>query len=389
MTEPMRVLQVHTRYRQSGGEDGVVATEAALLEAAGHQVHTWEATNPPGYEAAISLAGAAWNPVAASNVRDAVRRFRPDVAHVHNTWFAASPSVMVTLHRLGVPVVMTLHNYRLVCPAATLYRDGAPCHDCLGSHPWHAVRHRCYRDSRPQSAVAAATIALHARRRTWHRDVDRFIALSEFGRQRFLEGGLPPDRIVVKPNSVDDPGQRDEPPSRSRQVVFVGRLTEEKGIRLLLDAWSRQPLDLELVIVGAGPLESVVRRAVSENVTYLGQQPHDDVSTLLRGARALVFPSTWYEGHPLVAVEAAAAGLPVVLPDLGAMSELFAPDVGELLFPAGDTGALAQRLVGLLDDRYVDHFGRLTRRRYEDRFTHERARHNLEEIYHGAAGDGN
>ncbi|WP_052667104.1 glycosyltransferase [Nitriliruptor alkaliphilus] len=389
----MRILQLHTAYRQAGGEDRVVATEARLLRDAGHEVITYQSANPEGVRTGLSLAAAPWNPARAQAASRVAARLQPDVAHVHNTWFAMSPAVLAPLRRLGIPVVMTLHNYRLVCAAATLFRDGATCEDCVGTHPWHGVRHACYRGSRAQSAVAAATIALHARRGTWHRDVDRFLALTEFGRQEFIAGGLPAARIAVKSNSVDDPGTRPEPPSASRTVVFLGRLTEEKGIRTLLDAWRRSPSQLRLVIVGTGPLEAQVRREASARVRVVGSLPLEEVTSLLLTARALVLPSIWFEGQGLVALEAAAAGLPVVLSDLGAMAGLFAPGADELLFPAGDVDALVGRLARLEDDRFVDGYAAHTRRCFEERYTHDVGLRTLEDAYrdaieHAVASDG-
>jgi glycosyltransferase involved in cell wall biosynthesis len=382
----MRILQVHTHYRQPGGEDAVVATEAGLLRDAGHQVLTHRARNPEGARAAASLAAAPWNEVQARTVARQVERLRPDVVHVHNTWFATSPAVFAALRRVGVPVVMTLHNYRLVCAAATLFRDGAPCTDCVGTHPWHGVEHACYRDSRPQSAIAAATIGLHQRRGTWHRDVDRFLALTGFGRDQFIAGGLPPDRILVKPNSVDDPGPRAGPPSASTTVLYLGRLTPEKGIDTLLRAWERSPERLRLVVAGSGPLEAAVRANAPARVDVVGALPPAQVRSLLLSARALVFPSMWFEGHPLVPVEAAAAGLPVVLSDLGAMTDLFSPGAEELLFPPGDVDALTVRLARLDDDRFVDAHGPFTRRRFEERYTHATALESLESAYRSATG---
>jgi glycosyltransferase involved in cell wall biosynthesis len=381
----MRILQVHTHYRQPGGEDAVVATEAALLRRAGHQVLTHRPENPVGPRAAAALAAAPWNEVQARAIARQVVRLRPDVVHVHNTWFATSAAVFRAVRRAGVPVVMTLHNYRLVCAAATLFRDGAPCTDCVGTHPWHGVEHACYRGSRPQSAIAAATIALHQRRGTWHRDVDRFIALTDFGRAQFITGGLPTERIVVKSNSVDDPGPRVLPPSASDVVICLGRLSAEKGLGGLLDAWSRAPARLRLVIVGTGPLEASLRARAPEGVEFLGALPPDDVAALLLRSRALVFPSMSFEGQGLVALEAAAAGLPVILSDHGAMSDLFSPGADELVFPPGDVDALAARLAQLDDDRFVDDHGRFTRRRFEERYTHATALERLEDTYRSVA----
>jgi glycosyltransferase involved in cell wall biosynthesis len=377
----MRILQLHTHYRQPGGEDRVVEDEARLLRRAGHEVGTLRSRNPVGFAAAAPFVAAPWNPAAARRVRRSIDGYAPDAVHIHNTWFAQTPAVLGPLRELGVPVVMSLHNYRLVCAAGTLFRDGAPCEDCVGSHPWHAVPHRCYRGSVPASAVAAATVALHRRLGTWDRQVDRFLALTEFGRREFIAGGLPGDRISVKSNSVDDPGPRPQPPSASDTVVFIGRLSEEKGAHILLDAWGRADLDLRLTVVGTGPLDAQLLREAPTSVEFVGSLPPSSVRELLLRGRALVFPSIWFEGQGLVALEAAAAGLPVLSSDLGAMTGLFAPGGDDLLVPAGDARALSDGLRRLQDDRFVDDHGRFTRRVYEARYTHDVALRALERAY--------
>ncbi len=377
----MRILQVHTHYRQPGGEDRVVETEAKLLSGAGHEVRSHRASNPEGPQAAIPFLLAPWNPAAARKLRQAVEDFQPDVAHVHNTWFAMSPSVVAELKATGVPVVVTLHNYRAICSAATLFRDGRPCTDCVGSHVGHAVAHRCYRGSSAQSAVAAASIAVHKRRGTWRRDVDRFLALTEFGRQQHIAGGFPPERIEVKSNSVDEPGRRTLLPSESRTVLFVGRLSEEKGVDTLLDAWARRSRQLDLVVIGTGPLEASLRKRAPTSVRFLGSQTPEEVAEQMASARALVFPSICYEGQGLVALEAAAAGLPVVVSDHGAMTGLFAPHARELLFPPGDADALSRRLDALEGADHVDAQGAVARRCFEERYSHEVALGRLEQIY--------
>ena len=211
---------------------------------------------------AAAMLASPWNPAAARRLRAAARRARPDVAHVHNTWFALTPSVVAALDGIVVPVVVTLHNYRLLCANASLFRDGRPCQDCVGTHPWHGVQHRCYRGSAVSSTAVAATIAVNRALGTWERHVRLFLALNDFARDRFVAGGLPADRVWVKPNSVGDPGPRAGPPSRSRTVLVAGRLTPEKGVGVLLEAWRRlAPADLELVIAGDGPMRAELERA--------------------------------------------------------------------------------------------------------------------------------
>ena len=385
----MRILQVHTRYREAGGEDAVTRAEAALLAGAGHDVVTYVVQNPQQRVAtAASLLASAWNPVAAARLRAVARRVRPDVAHVHNTWFALSPSVVAALDGAGVPVVMTLHNYRLLCANASLFRDGRPCEDCVGTHPWHGVRHRCYRRSVVGSAAAAATIAANRTLGTWNRHVGLFLALNEFARRRFVAGGLPADKVRVKPNFVLDPGQRAAPPSRSRTVLYVGRLTPEKGVGDLLDAWrALAPADLELVVIGDGPLRAELARRPPPAVRFAGRLDPKAVQEWMLRSRALVFPTWLFEGQPISVLEAFACGLPVLASRLGGNAELVGRGGAGWLVPSRDPAALA-RALGALDDPGVDQAGERARRLYEQDFGDRRNLRLLEAAYRtGGAED--
>ena len=275
----MRVLQLHNRYREAGGEDSVVRDETRLLRAAGHEVIEHHVSNPSGGLAtAGTLVLSPSNPLSARAVKRIVASQHPDVAHIHNTWYSLSPSVVQALKQSGVPVVMTLHNYRLFCANALLFRDGRPCEDCVGTHPWRGVQHRCYRDSFVASALAASTIAVARARRTWSTGVDRFVAPSWFLREKLVAGGIPAETITVKPHGVDDPGARTTPPSSSRSVLFVGRLSQEKGADTLLDAWAaRGASRLELVLVGDGPLRERLEARAVEGVRFARSAPNGAV----------------------------------------------------------------------------------------------------------------
>ena len=383
----MRILQVHTRYREPGGEDMVARAEAEVLTRAGHEVIVHTAENPTGVvPTAASLAVSAWNPVAALALRSAVRRARPDVAHVHNTWYALSAAAVAALDAAGVPVVMTLHNYRLMCANALLFRDGRPCEDCVGTSPWPGVRHRCYRGSLLASAAAAGSIAANNAFRTWHRHVRLFLALNEFTRGRYIHGGFPTDKIRVKPNFVADPGPRKRPPSASRTVLFVGRLAREKGLDVLLDAWRTVGEELELVVVGDGPLRAELEEAAPPNVRFKGHIPSSEVEQLMLRSRALVFPSIWYEGQPMVVLQALAAGLPVLASKLGGNPALLAPAGERWLSAPGDPSAWARGLRELLDDAEVDRAGARLRQLYQDRFSEQIGRRLLEDAYVAARG---
>jgi glycosyltransferase involved in cell wall biosynthesis len=382
----LRVLQVHTCYREQGGEDAVVRAEGELLAAAGHEVVVHLARNPSSAArtgAALAMSG--WNPLTARELRNVAERVRPDIAHVHNTWYALSPSVLSALAAASVPVVMTLHNYRLLCANGYLFRDGHVCEDCVGSHPWHGVRHRCYRGSLIASTPAAGTIALHRALGTWSRHVRLFLALNEFARTRFIRGGLPPHKIHVKPNFVSDPGRRLAPPSRSRTILYVGRLETEKGLDTLLDAWdARSSSEFELVLVGDGKLGPALRRRTPLGVRLTGSLPRKEVLAWMLRSRSLVFPSVLYEGQPIVVLEALACGLPILASRLGGNAELLPED---LLVPPGQPAAWTEALRRLEDAGRVDRAGADARQLYEQRFNEQTARRLLEEAYRTALAE--
>ena len=382
----MRILQLHTHYREPGGEDAVVRAESALLRRRGHEVVQFQLRNPPGPRAAVSLALAPWNPLEARSLKGVVDRIRPDVAHVHNTWYAMSPAVLWTLRRARIPVVVTLHNFRLMCANAYLFRDGGPCEDCIGSHPWHGVRHGCYRGSMPLSLAPASTIALHKRLRTWERCVALFLVLNEFARQRFVREGLPEGRIHVKPNFLADPGPRSMPASSSRTVLYVGRISPEKGVSVLVEAWRHiaARTTLELAIIGDGPSRAQLERQLLPEIRFHGRLPEAIVRQQMLSARTLVLPSIWYEGQPMVTLEALAAGLPVLASSTGGLSELLGPVGPEWLVPPGAVEAWAESLKRLEDPEQVQKGSRLARAHYEASFTEASAAEALEDAYEWA-----
>lgn len=374
---PLHVLQVHNRYRRVGGEDRVVGAESELLREAGHTVSAHTTQNPLDALPAIGkLSRAAWNGAAARAVRADIDRLRPDVVHMHNTWFSLTPAVVDAARIAGVPVVMTLHNYRLICANSNLFRDGAPCEKCVGSHPWHGVVHGCYNDSRLMSIPASATIAYNRRRGTWE-DVELFLALTPFARDRFVAGGISPERIRVRPHFVSDPGQRLVPPAASDEVVYVGRLSPEKGITHLVEAANRQET-YRLVVVGDGPLRDELEREAGPRVQFTGPLSGSQVQERMRRSRVLAFPSTCYETFGLVLAEAMAAGLPILASDLGGSRDIVG-DAGRLL-PPGDASLWAAAFESL-DDEWVDRTSAIARKRWEALFSPSAALPTLEASY--------
>ncbi len=343
-----RVLVVHNRYQQPGGEDMTFAAEADLLTAHGHAVEQLVFDNDAivsrrsALDSARLASTTVWSRQGYTAVRDAIRTFRPDVVHFHNTFPLISPAGYYAARTEGVPVVQTLHNFRLLCANGLFYRDGHICEDCLGKAiPLPGVIHACYRDSRAASGAAVTMLTAHRAMRTWTRVVDRYIVLGEFARQTFIRGGLPAGKLAIKPNFVADPSPGD---GHGNYALFVGRLTPEKGIHTLLHAWERFGGTIPLKIVGDGPLAAAVADAQRRlpNVEWLGHLSPAAVTTAMQDAALLIFPSEWYEGQPRTILESFAVGTPVVAADLGAMGELVHDGQTGRHFRAGDPAHLAQ-----------------------------------------------
>ena len=313
------------------------------------------------------------------------RAFRPDIAHADNLWFALSPSVHAGCHLEGVPTVQSLHNYRLLCLNAQLYRAGHPCERCLGTTPWQGIVHRCYRGSFALSAAVGRMVMANRRRGTWDHDVDVFIAPTRFARGKLIEGGFPADRLEVKPNFMPDPGPV-QPPGRGG--VYVGRLSEEKGVATLLSAW-RAVRDTPLVVVGDGPervsLESLARELGLEDVRFTGQLNATGCLQSIREAAFVLFPSESYETFGRTVMEAFALGRPVVASRLGAATELVADGETGLLFDAGNTDQLAEKIRWLQDHpEACRRLGAQARLVYDERYTPARNLDMLRSIYQQA-----
>lgn len=385
----MRVLILHTRYRDRGGEDAAVDDQCRILESRNHDVSLLLAHNSGGLAGASALARSLWNGHEAARVESEIRRFAPDVVHVHNTWFAMSASVVSRASKCGIPVVATLHNFRLACANGLLLRDGHPCQDCVGASSVHAVRHRCYRGL-AGSSLAAANIELHAQLGTWTRHVFEFLTMSEFASAIHGRHGIPHDRMSVAPQTASDPGARPEPPSMSSDVLYVGRLSDEKGVVELVREWGRvRDLGLRLRVIGDGPLRSRLLRAAPEtDVTLLGSLSPEAVRAEMLKARALVVPSICYEGQPLVAVEAMSAGLPVWGSGHGGLGELVSKIDSRCAVDPTDPSAWRDAFAEIRVDSVVDEIGEAARSSYELGHRPANLARCLEDVYSRAVSSG-
>ncbi|HKU19449.1 MAG TPA: glycosyltransferase family 4 protein [Terriglobales bacterium] len=391
MPEKLSIILAHNYYGDRGGEDIVFERETELLRSRGHRVAAFTCSSrapSPWKQLTVAAAGAGlYNLKAAHQFRQLLERFRPDLVHVHNTFPLLSPSILSVCRRLGVPVVATLHNYRLLCPAATLYRKGRICQDCRrSSGHWQAVARGCYRDSRFLSAATCFIINVHDRLRTWQRSVRVFIVPSRFTRTQFLAAGWPSRQICTKPHFVlQDPGPG---LGQGRFCLFVGRLAPEKGVQTLLRAWKETRCPWSLKIVGDGPLAKQVATAAhgDPRIQWLGAQSSRRVMDLLGCAEALIVPSECLETFGLVVIEAFARAVPVVASGLGALSELVRDGETGVVVPPGDSSALSGAIESLAYGRNRDAMGRRARLEFERRYSAEQNYTLLQEVYQRALG---
>jgi glycosyltransferase involved in cell wall biosynthesis len=343
----MKILLAHNYYLQPGGEDVAFRTEIELLQEHGHTVQVYEEHNSRIDQLnPVSVAiETIWSESSRQKLIAILNQFRPDVVHFQNTFPLISPSAYYACRRVNASVVQTLQNYRLLCPAATLYRDGHICEECLGKPvTLPGIVHACYHSSYIHSGALTAMLTAHRVIGTWQNRVDAYIALTEFAREKFIEGGLPANKIYLKPNVTSfRPSQKQ---GHGEFALFAGRLTEEKGLRTLLSAW--RLLNYPLKIAGDGPLSNYVLQELEKNehksVQYLGRLSHQEVSTLMKNARVLIFPSEWYEGFPLTIAESLACGLPIIASDIGSQAEIIQDGYSGLHFRAGDEGDLREKV---------------------------------------------
>lgn len=383
----MKILLVHNTYQQPGGEDVVFRQEQELLRRAGHHVVTYCRSN---WEIArlkhvALLARMVWAPDTKHEITNLIHREKPDLAHVHNTFLMVSPSVYTACKRTGTPVVQTLHNYRLFCPAANFYRSGHACEECVERGLFRSVYYGCYRQSRAQTGGVALMLQVHRLLRTSARLVDAFIALTEFARQKFIACGLPPERIISKPNFVyPDPGEQ---LSNGRQhALFVGRLSAEKGLNTLMAAWGLLGNRVPLKVIGDGPPAGQLAAHAGWNglrsVCFEGRLGRAEASQAIKGARFLILPSECYENFPMSIAEAFACGVPVICSRLGAMQEIVADGRTGLHFTPGDPNDLAAKIEwAWTHPDEMAAMGRAARAEYEAKYTAERNYQMLMRIY--------
>jgi len=378
----MRILIVHNRYQHMGGEDAVFEAEVQMLNEQGHEV-TAVVVNNDNITSPIHKIGAAISSVYSKQgcalVAGYLERVKPDIMHVHNYFPRLSPYIFKTAHRYGVPTVHTLHNYRAICPSATFLNNGEIDETCLRHSAFRMVPKRVYRGSYLGTAAVAMMIEYHKAFHTWERDVDVFIALTQFSRRKFIQAGFPADKIHIKPNFVDAPKRAELKPHERNGALFVGRMSKEKGVDTLLKAW--REIDYPLTLVGGGDMDGL-RSIERANVNCLGIVRRDEVYDVMSRARFLVMPSEWYEGFPVTLCEAYAMGLPVVASDIGSLSELVEESITGYKFESGNVAALRDTAMKMINSPLeAEEMSTNARRTYEMHYTKEKNYSQLMNIY--------
>jgi glycosyltransferase involved in cell wall biosynthesis len=375
----MRILIAHSRYRSGelSGENRVVLEEAELLREAGHVVDVF-APSPDGISRGGLAARTLASHGAAAEVRDRVRAERIEVVHCHNLYPTLGPWIIPAAAKAGAAVVMTLHNYRLMCLAGTFFRDGHVCEDCFTKQPWPGVKHACYRASHPESAVLGASVALARARRTYGH-VHRFLAVSEFVRAKHIAAGLAAGRIVVKPNVVGPQLRRTGP---GDYFLVLSRFSEEKGVVQIVSAWSEELGTLR--VIGEGPERPEIERLARRGVRVEDPIAPTDVPRIIAGARALIVPSRCFEGQPRAILEAYAAGVPVIASAIGGIPELVVEGETGFTVAPGDAPGWRDAVSRLSSDDVSLHLGEAAYRLWDDRFSPARGCALLEAAYQQA-----
>ncbi|MFB5760251.1 glycosyltransferase [Paenibacillus medicaginis] len=385
----IKVLLVHNYYQQRGGEDKVVAQELELLQAKGIDVQAYSVHNDKIKEQgivrkALTALETTWSHQEYLNIKKLLMDMKPDVVHVHNFFPLVSPSIYYASRQAGIPVVQTLHNYRLICPAATFMRNNQVCEECLHGSLMNSVKNGCYRNSKVQTLPVASMIKINRIMGTWSRQVNRYIVLTEFAKKKFIQSGLPAERIVVKPNFIKRPRKSASLPPVHNYIVFVGRISAEKGVQNLLEAWRlvRNKSETKLLVIGDGPeRERLSAMYGDESVQFLGNQDAETVLQYMEHARYLAVPSIWYEGFPMTIVESYSVGTPVLCSRIGALEEVVKDAVTGFHFSHDNIEHISETIEHALDNIHYQEMRNNVRRAYEALYTEDVSFNQILNIY--------
>jgi len=377
----VKILFIHNKYKQYGGEDVAVELETAVLIKKGHEVRSifFDNTTIGSFFSKITAGfRSVYNFSSARLISKTILQFKPDVIHIHNLFFIASPSVIYAANKHKVPVILTLHNYRLICANALLLRNNQVCELCTQKKfPLAGIKYKCYRDSFGGSAFVTAITGIHKISATWKNKVSTYITLNEFSRSKLLNSslGVPEDKMITKPNFIPDPGEGNS--DRENFFLFAGRIAKEKGVHVLAKAFTYMP-GYKIIIAGDGPERKLLQENFSpySNIFFTGQMEKKQVSEYMKKCKAFICPSIWYEVAPLTIIEAFATGTPVIASRLGSMAELIIDGFNGLHFIAGDADDLRRKIeLFIKDTEQHSLFYKNARQTYQEKY-HEDIHYN-------------
>jgi len=380
----MKILLMHNFYQNKGGEDVVFESEKLLLKSYGHDVSLYVVNNSliDGLKSKIkTFLTVSYSEAVRKKLTTVLKESNPDIVHIHNFFPLLSPSIFDACFDCGIPVIQTLHNYRTICPGGLLLRDGKVCEKCIEGSAYQAVRHRCYKKSFFGTYSVSRMVDKSRNNGTWKNKVTKFIALTEFAKKKFIQAGFPESKLTVKSNFIFDLGDY----SKDKQVhssgaLFVGRLSQEKGILTLINAW--QKLEVNLTVIGTGPLENIIQASKNSYINVLGEQEQKLVRLEMRKATFLVVPSEWYEGFPMVLVEAFSQGLPIIVSGLGSLAEIVQDGFNGLHFEHGNANDLAEKVRWMVEHPDMcKKMGKNARTSYLEKYTPNKNYDELISLY--------
>jgi glycosyltransferase involved in cell wall biosynthesis len=396
----VKIFLVHNFYGSTApsGENTAFVSEASLLRNRGHSIveftrNSDELLHQGLYGTVRGALGTVWNPLSLRKLKSALREIKPEIVHVHNTFPILSPSVLYATSDLDIPTVMTLHNYRIGCSAATALRKDEPCTLCLDKKSvLPALRYGCYRDSRIATLPVSLMIALHRAKNTWKKNIDAFITLTEFQREKMIQFGIPEASLFVKPQFLENPPEPLPWQRRESKAVFIGRLYPAKGIHILIDSWkkwgkSAAPLE----IIGDGPMRNELMNAAGKSeaassISFLGNLSHAEAMRRLSSAKLLILPSLCFEGFPMVVQEAYAYGVPIAASNIGSLPYLIPENRSGTLFVPGNAESLLASVQPLLaDDKQLRLLGAQAKQEFDSKYTAGKNYDILMSIYASAA----
>ncbi len=374
----MKVLQVHNAYRHFGGEDVVVNLEYELLKRNDIDIEQLLFNND-----SLNISDLFYSKASYKRLDDEIKKRKPDLIHIHNLFYKASPSILKCAKDHNIPVVLTLHNYRLICPNGLLLRNEKPCVKCVNkTFPISAIKHKCFQNSRPKTLALSLSLAYQNKTHTWNKLVDKFIVLTPFAKKTFINSALNIDenKIIIKPNSVDD--FKTEFESKRKDYLFIGRLSSEKGIQIAIEAFN-QLSNINLHVVGSGPLENSLKEQSNKNIIFHGIKDRAFIKNILPQTKALVLPSLCYEGLPNTIVEAFSSGTPIIYSNIDNINTIVENNKTGLSFETGNAISLKEAVLNFerLQDTKLNNNAR---EKYLSNYTHKKNILSLLKIYEEA-----